>query len=73
MFPSKPVVHVIEDSFLPTAQVIELYDIPYVGFEIIGKGRIGSCNWDKVALAVGIPASESDYYQHKPNFRNTFV
>ena len=37
MFPSKPVVHVIEDSFLPTAQVIELYDIPYVGFEIIGK------------------------------------
>ena len=37
MFPSKPVVHVIEDSFLPTAQVIELYDIPYIGFEIIGK------------------------------------
>ena len=37
------------------------------------SGRIGSCNWDKVALAVGIPASESDYYQHKPNFRNTFV
>ena len=39
MFPSKPVVHVIEDSFLPTAQVIELYDIPYIGFEIIGKDR----------------------------------
>ena len=35
--PTESIIHVIEDSFLASTQVVELYDVTYTGLVVIGE------------------------------------